>query len=84
MQDGCKSLHGFLHAIEWIMFHGHLDYLKNHLSEVDLTQNRVTMVLRTWSRTLKCSVKPYVTISSTKCYFNESLFIRVLTHDRIE
>jgi hypothetical protein len=26
MQDGCKSLHGFLHGIEWIMFHGHLDY----------------------------------------------------------
>jgi hypothetical protein len=21
-----KSLHGFLHDIEWIMFHGHLDY----------------------------------------------------------
>jgi hypothetical protein len=26
MQDGSKSLHGFLHGIEWIMFHGHLDY----------------------------------------------------------
>jgi hypothetical protein len=25
MQDGCKSLHGFLHGIEWIVFHGHLD-----------------------------------------------------------
>ena len=21
-----KSLHGFLHGIEWIMFHAHLDY----------------------------------------------------------
>ena len=26
MQGGCKSLHGFLHGIQWIMFHGHLDY----------------------------------------------------------
>ena len=25
MQDGCKSLHGFLHGIEWIIFHDHLD-----------------------------------------------------------
>jgi hypothetical protein len=25
MQDGCKSLHGVLHGIKWIMFHGHLD-----------------------------------------------------------
>ena len=30
MQDGCKVLlHGFLHGIEWIMFHGHLDYSQN-------------------------------------------------------
>ena len=28
-----------------------------------------------WSRTLKCSVKPYVTGPSTKCYFNECLFM---------
>ena len=28
MQDGWKSLHGFLHGIEWIMFHGHLDYFQ--------------------------------------------------------
>ena len=28
MQDGCKSLHGFLHGIDWIMFHGHLDYFQ--------------------------------------------------------
>jgi hypothetical protein len=25
MQDGDKSLHGFLHSIEWIMFHCYLD-----------------------------------------------------------
>jgi hypothetical protein len=25
MQDGCVRLHGFLHGIKWIMFHGHLD-----------------------------------------------------------
>jgi hypothetical protein len=23
-----KSLHGFLHGIEWILFHGHLDYFQ--------------------------------------------------------
>jgi hypothetical protein len=28
MQDGCNSLHEFLHDIEWIMFHGHLDYFQ--------------------------------------------------------
>ena len=26
MQHGCQVLCGFLHGIEWIMFHGHLDY----------------------------------------------------------
>ena len=26
MQDGWQSLHEFIHGIEWIMFHGHLDY----------------------------------------------------------
>jgi hypothetical protein len=26
MQDGCKSLHGLLHDIKCIMFHGHSDY----------------------------------------------------------
>jgi hypothetical protein len=31
-----------------------------------------------------CSVKSYVTGPSTKCYFNECLFMRVLTHDKIE
>ena len=37
-----------------------------------------------WPRILKCSVKPNVTGPSTKCYFNECLFMRVLTHDKIE
>ena len=36
-----------------------------------------------WLRTLKCSVKSYVTKPSTKCYFNEFLFMQVLTHDKI-
>ena len=31
-----------------------------------------------WSRILKCSVKSCVTGSSTKCYFNEFLFMQVL------
>ena len=29
-----------------------------------------------WSRIFKCSVKPYVTGPSTKCYFNEFLFMQ--------
>ena len=33
---------------------------------------------------LKCSVKPCVTKPSTKCYFNEFLFMQVLMHDKIE
>ena len=37
-----------------------------------------------WSRILKCSVKSYVTGLSTICYFNEFLFMRVLTHDKIK
>ena len=37
-----------------------------------------------WSQALKCSVKSYVTGPSTKCYFNEFLFMQVLTHDKIE
>jgi len=28
MQDGCKSLHGFLLGIKWTIFHGHLDYFE--------------------------------------------------------
>jgi hypothetical protein len=35
-----------------------------------------------WSQILKCSVKSYVTMPSTKCYFNEFLFIQILTHDK--
>jgi hypothetical protein len=31
MQDGCKSLHGFLHGIIWTTFHGHLDYFPKPL-----------------------------------------------------
>ena len=41
------SLHGFLHGTEWIVFHGHLDYVKTHLLEEGLTQNRMTMAFRT-------------------------------------
>ena len=37
-----------------------------------------------WSQTLKCNVKPHVTGASTKCYFNECLFMPVFTHDKID
>ena len=37
-----------------------------------------------WSRLLKCSVKSYVSMPSTKCYFNGFLLMWVLTHDKIE
>jgi hypothetical protein len=46
MQRWMSSLYGFLHGIEWIRFHGHLDYFQNHLLEVGLIQNRETMALR--------------------------------------
>ena len=36
-----------------------------------------------WSRILKCSVKPYVIGPSTKCSFNKFIFMRTLTHDKI-
>ena len=42
------SPHGFLHGIEWIMLHSHLDYFQtNDLLDVRLTKNRETMALRT-------------------------------------
>ena len=46
MRDGYKSLYGFLHGIDWIMFHGHLDYFKKPRLGVGLTQNHETMVFR--------------------------------------
>ena len=42
-------------------------------------QNRVA-----WSRILMCIVKSYVTGPPTKCWFNEFLFMWVLTHYKIE
>ena len=48
MQDGCKSLHGFLHCIKWIMFHGHLVYFQEPpLGGRPNTNHRETMALRT-------------------------------------
>ena len=37
-----------------------------------------------WSWILKCSVRPYVTGPSIKCYFNEIWFMWIVTHDKIE
>ena len=37
-----------------------------------------------WLRFLECIVKSYVTGPSTKCYFNENLFMWVLTHDKVK
>ena len=36
------------------------------------------------SQILKCSVKLYVAMPSTKCYFNEYLFMWALTHNTTE
>ena len=48
MRDGCKSLQGFLHDIEWSMFRGHLDYFqKPPLGGRPNPQNQDTMALRT-------------------------------------
>jgi hypothetical protein len=64
---------------------------KSHDHEVVRAQKKVSKAVPrhlqhhvVLSRTLKCSVKPYVTGLSTKCYFNESLLIHVLAHDKIE
>ena len=45
------STHGFLHGIEWIMLHGHLDYFQKPSlgSMIGLTQSRETM--RLWTLT---------------------------------
>ena len=40
------ALYGFLHDIEWTMFHGHLDYFQKS-SLGGQTQNQETMALRT-------------------------------------
>ena len=48
------------------------------------SQNTSKLMYVVWSRTLKCSVKSYVIGPSTQYYFNEYLFMRVLTHDKIE
>jgi hypothetical protein len=37
-----------------------------------------------WSRSLKSSVKPYVTMPSIKCYFNGFLFMLVFMHDKLK
>ena len=44
-------VHGFLRGIEWIVFHGHLDYFEKPPSwELGLTQNQETiMALRTFT-----------------------------------
>ena len=40
--------HGFLHGVEWLMLHGHLDYFQKPSLEVGLTQNQETMALWTF------------------------------------
>ena len=57
-------------------FHGHNSWL---VCEVALRHLQSHVV---WSRILNCSVKSNVVGPSTKCYFNEFLFMRVLTHDK--
>ena len=37
-----------------------------------------------WSHALKCSVKSYAIGPSINCYFNEVVFMRILTHDKIK
>ena len=46
---GMSSVHGVLHDIKWIMFHGHLGYFQKPPLEVGWTQNRETMAL--WNLT---------------------------------
>jgi hypothetical protein len=46
MQDGCKSLYGFLHGIKWIVFYGHLDYFQKPPLGGRPNTNGETMTLR--------------------------------------
>ena len=75
MQDGCKSLHGFLHGIKWIMFHGHLDYFKNRFLEVGLTQIPKTMAL--W--TLTTIILSCVRTSMNRISWN-NIWLRARSH----
>ena len=43
------SLHRFLHGIEWIVFHGHLDYFQKPPLGGSLTQSKESMALRTFT-----------------------------------
>ena len=45
MQGGCKVYMDSYMVSKWIMFHGHLDYFKNHLLKISLTQNQEIMAL---------------------------------------
>ena len=92
MQDGCKVY------MDSYMANG-LCFIvvifKDHLLEVGLIQSQKIMLTTcmnrsvvqnhvVWSWILKCSVKPYATGPSTKCYFNEFIFKHVLTHDKMK
>jgi hypothetical protein len=84
-----SRLHLWL-AVSWMqLLFGHFKISKGHFahepravtrfvcgSSKESVQNHV--VVR--SRTLKCSVKSYVTGPSTKCYFNEFSFMRTGPH----
>ena len=67
---GCTSRLGPLHTRAKSRGHG-IARAQNKVSKVP-THLRNHVV---WSRTLKCSAKSYVTEFSTKCYFNECLFM---------
>ena len=65
--------------------------VKSRDHEIVRTQNKLSKGRRktppnllVWSRALKCSAKSYVTGPLTKCYFNECLFMWVLTHDKLD
>jgi hypothetical protein len=73
LQGGCRVyMDSFLHGIEWIMFHGHVDwFFKNHLLEVGLTQNQEIVILRTLTTVglfccLSCVRRTHVNRKSSK------------------
>jgi hypothetical protein len=65
------------------------EYVSNNLSKSQIGGKMIHWHLLPvnhvmWSRTHTYNVKSYVSRPSTKRYFNEMLFMRVLTHDKIE
>jgi hypothetical protein len=66
-----ESLHGFLHDIKWIIFHGHLDYfqkpplggrLNTKLEDHGTPKPRWFIILHSWESSLYCSLLNIISV----------------------